>query len=425
MIAELSSIAQALPTGGLRAGDDSMKSMSDEKPPMRIAELADQCVQCGLCLPVCPTYALDANEVESPRGRIALAAALARGQVEASADLRIHLDHCLGCLNCQKVCPAHVKYDDLLVQTRALLGAAPERPTQLLEIIKRPAQWTRWRRIGQWTAFDAWKGAVAPILARPSLRNALAVWPKWPLPARHQGVAGTVSADDDVVALFPGCIASVEDRDAQAAATTLLSAAGYRVVELPAFCCGAMDLHDGATSEADRAAAQVRAAWQQANARYLVSVTPGCIGTLRHALPEAQVVDPLTLLADRIDRLDFRPLEERVALHIPCTQYNVTRSDGALLALLRKIPGLDVQALPRPPHCCGAAGSHMLTFPERAATLRDQTLRQVAALAADRVLSSNIGCRMHLASGMDADAARKTQHPLVMLAQQLIAPRSP
>lgn len=426
MIAELSSIAQALPTGGLRAGDDSMKSMSDEKPPMRIAELADQCVQCGLCLPVCPTYALDGNEAESPRGRIAIAAALARGQATATPALRTHLDHCLGCMNCEKVCPAQVKYGELLVRTRALLGPAPDRPKALLNIVKQPRQWRHARRLARWTGFDLWKKAASRLIPdAPSLRAALALWPQWPLARRHADVPVRVRQSSETVALFPGCIASVEDGEAQAAAITLLQAAGYQVITLPAFCCGAMDLHDGVTQSAERSAAQVREAWHRSAARHLVSVTPGCIAALRQALPGVRVADPITLLGERIDQLNFRPLAQRVAVHIPCTQYNVTRSDGALLMLLRKVPELDVQPLARPPHCCGAAGSHMLTFPERAAKLRAQTLRQVAALAADCMLTSNIGCRMHLAAGMDKAAAQQTQHPLVLLSQQLIAPRSP
>jgi len=125
------------------------------------------------------------------------------------------------------------------------------------------------------------------------------------------------------------------------------------------------------------------------------------------------------LLAAHAERLRFRPLSARVAVHLPCTQSNVARSDDALLRLLRRVPGLDVAPLPKPPHCCGAAGTHVLEFPERAARLREDTLRQVAALAPQRLLSSNIGCRLHLAAGMQNERDWPHQHPLVLLAQQL------
>ncbi|MGO4700998.1 (Fe-S)-binding protein [Dyella sp. 2RAB6] len=398
-----------------------MMNRSEEKPPTRIAALADQCVQCGLCLPVCPTYALDRNEAESPRGRIAIAAALARGQVAPTAELREHLDHCLGCMGCEQVCPAHVRYGELLVETRALLGPAPRRPEREIGLVRDPARWRRLRRVLGRVGFTRWKSLLATCLpAQSAWRSALALWPANPLPAPY--VAQPASAetpDTDTVALFPGCIASVEDADAQRAALALLRAAGYRVVELPAFCCGAMDLHGGDTAKAEQAATQVGAAWQSAKAAHLVTITPGCIGTLRHALPGVRVADPIALLAARAERLSFRPLATRVAVHLPCTQSNVARSDDALLRLLRRVPELDVAALPKPPHCCGAAGTHMLEFPERAARLRDDTLRQVAALAPQRLLSSNIGCRLHLAAGMQHDHHWPHQHPLVLLAQQL------
>jgi glycolate oxidase iron-sulfur subunit len=401
-----------------------MTTMPLEKTPLhapagRIAELADQCVQCGLCLPVCPTYALDRNEAESPRGRIAIASALARGLVDPTAELREHLDHCLGCLNCEAVCPAHVQYDELLVETRALLGPSPRRPRRLLGLLKRPAWLRLLRQVGGWVALRHWKGWLAHRLPttspwRAALLNLPSQLPAGP--ARNRP-----SLDGPAhLALFPGCVASVEDAEAQRAAIRLLQAAGFRVSLLPAFCCGAMDLHGGAIEAAEQAARCVRQAWHASGASQLVSVTPGCLGTLRRGLPGVDVLDPLELLATRAEALSFRPLTQRVALHLPCTQRNVAHSDGALMQLLRQVPGLDVQLLPRPPHCCGAAGSHLLEFPARAATLRDDTLRQAATLDPQLLLSSNIGCRLHLAAGIDAQGlAWSTRHPLTLLAQQL------
>jgi len=403
-----------------------MITMALEKPPLarkqKIASLADQCVQCGLCLPTCPTYGLDGNEAESPRGRIAIAAALARGDAEPTAALRIHLDHCLGCLNCQRVCPANVKYDELLVETRALIGPAPERPRALLAMLKQPTLLRLAARLGGATGLERWKRRLADRLPmNSSWRAALQAWSgtDGDLPLAR---IATEDTEQTTVALFPGCVASVEDEAAERAAILLLQAAGYRVARLPAFCCGAMDLHGGDMDTADRLAARVRESWRQSGATQLVTVTPGCLGTLRRALPDATVVDPATLLAERRDRLAFRfrPLERRVALHLPCTQLNVARSESALQALLGKVPSLELAVVPRPPHCCGAAGTHMLEFPERAARLRDGVLGQIATLAPQQLLSSNIGCRLHLAAGMDGDGRRwPHMHPLTLLAQQL------
>ncbi|WP_404613910.1 hypothetical protein [Rhodanobacter hydrolyticus] len=60
----------------------------------------------------------------------------------------------------------------------------------------------------------------------------------------------------------------------------------------------------------------------------------------------------------------------------------------------------------------------LLEFPERAVQLREAALQPLAALAPARLLSSNIGCRLHLAAGDDA-THWTTQHPLSLLAQQL------
>ncbi len=106
------------------AGHDSRRNraypvdMNGPAAPDPLLALADVCVQCGLCLPVCPTYQVEAIEAESARGRIAMARALVLGTVAATEAGEDHLDHCLACRNCEEVCPSGVEYGALLVLAR-------------------------------------------------------------------------------------------------------------------------------------------------------------------------------------------------------------------------------------------------------------------------------------------------------------------
>ena len=114
----------------------------------------------------------------------------------------------------------------------------------------------------------------------------------------------------------------------------------------------------------------------------------------------------------------FRPRPERIALHLPCTQRNVVRSGGASRALLARVPGLEIVELDAGSGCCGAAGTHLLDEPARAAAHRAPLLGQFAASGATRLLSANIGCRLHFANGTRLPA----QHPLEFLAECLEGP---
>ncbi|MET4730202.1 glycolate oxidase iron-sulfur subunit [Lysobacter enzymogenes] len=373
------------------------------RPADPLAALADRCVQCGLCLPACPTYGREQVEAESPRGRIALARAWALDTIPATAASDAHLDHCLGCRSCEAVCPAGVEYGRLLV-------AARSRQRE-----RRPAGWrqrlaeglaARPRTLAAWLAVYR---AAYPLLP--------AAWRPLPRPPGRVRAAtrGAVAPAPQRVALFVGCVADSYEAPLRAALARLCAAVGVELeIVASQGCCGALHEHAGDTATAAALAARNRAAF--AGRGQVLTLASGCHDSLRRSLPAGvDAIDALAFLADRAGALRWRRTPQRVALHLPCTQRNVVRSVPALRRLLAAVPGLEVVELDAGLGCCGASGTQMLTEPARAAQYRAPLLEQFERSGAQRVLSANVGCRLHLGNGTEA----VVQHPLEFLGECL------
>lgn len=77
---------------------------------LRLESLLDNlnaCSGCGLCLAVCPTFALAQDETEAPRGRIRLMREVVDGALAPGA-ARGSVDSCLRCGSCHDACPTGV-----------------------------------------------------------------------------------------------------------------------------------------------------------------------------------------------------------------------------------------------------------------------------------------------------------------------------
>ncbi len=83
---------------------DLMTAFDTHRPPEQ--SVLDDCVHCGFCLDACPTYALWAQEADSPRGRIVLIDEALNGSRELSDEMVSHFDSCLGCMACVTACPS-------------------------------------------------------------------------------------------------------------------------------------------------------------------------------------------------------------------------------------------------------------------------------------------------------------------------------
>ena len=366
-------------------------------------ELADRCVKCGLCLPHCPTYVLAEQEGESPRGRIALMQGLATGRLQPHAVLVRHLESCLGCRACEQACPAAVPYGELIDAGRALLnerGVTPPATRRwLAALLRRPRLLRALTRLARVPGAARLARLVGGLPARAvDLLPADARAPRRQ-PPRQSAPRGRVQ-------LFAGCVGRALDGQGLDDARRLLEAAGWAVdVPRSQGCCGAIDLHAGRPGPAARAARRNVQAF--AGEGPVVACASGCAATLQEygrlagaagARLAARVADPAELLAEA--ELVLRPGPYRdVALHIPCTQRNVTGSAGATRRLLSRLPGLRVRELAA--GCCGAAGETFLSQPALADALLAPLLDDLRRAPPDALVTSNIGCALHFRAGLE------------------------
>jgi glycolate oxidase iron-sulfur subunit len=88
----------------------------------------------------------------------------------------------------------------------------------------------------------------------------------------------------------------------------------------------------------------------------------------------------------------------QVVFHPPCTLQHGQQIHGAVENLLASL-GAAVAPFAEIHMCCGSAGTYSVLQPELAYRLRDRKLGHLQAANPDVILSANIGCITHLASG--------------------------
>jgi glycolate oxidase iron-sulfur subunit len=384
---------------------------------------ADLCVKCGLCSPHCPTYRQTADENESPRGRIALIQGWAAGRLPLTAALRKPLDDCLLCRNCEAVCPAKVPYTRLMDRFRAETGqarkplAARALSSAVREGLRHPVLANLGRRAldaaARLPGGSAWK--ALPPAGNPE--NWYGEHPAAGEPIAHAG-------------LFLGCTAVVADAATVTAILELLPRLGVSVtVPGNQACCGAMDLHAGDAAAAQALMSRNIEAFAGLPLDAVIGFASGCSAALleyrRHSdapaaeTLSAKVKDISSFLADRIpaERWDLAPLEAKILVHNPCSLRNVFGTEKSVEALLRRIPRAEVKVLPGRGRCCGAAGSYMLDHRRMAEAIRTETVEAILVESPYYLVTSNIGCALHLRAGLQGRAGIPVIHPVQLLAQ--------
>lgn len=368
------------------------------------------CVQCGLCLPHCPTFRVTGDEALSPRGRIHLMREVQDNDAPLTDEVLESFETCVQCRGCEPACPSSVPYGHLMEQTRESLAEVGE----LAPLWQRLA----FKPLANPTMLQAGSSALAVAQRLKLVPKRLGISAE--LPIRREPL---VASGTDVY-FFTGCVMDAWQREVHRAGVRVIEAAGFGVTptnEL-APCCGALQAHAGLAGDTRNLAEKMMANLD--TDRPILVDSAGCgaamkdyghlLGTEEAKAFSERVFDIQEWLAPHVDKLpDVAPLDLRVAVQDPCHLRHVQRVHEATRTVLSpfvsELVELDDDGL-----CCGAGGAYSVLQPELSGQIRDRKVAAIDRVTPDVVASANPGCSMHLAA-----AGVPTIHPMELIDQAL------
>ncbi len=383
------------------------------------------CVHCGFCTATCPTYVLDGDELDSPRGRIYLIKDMLEYDRPASREVVKHIDRCLSCLACMTTCPSGVHYMHLVDHARARIEDTFARPlldrwlrATLAAVLPDNAR-LRWALRAARLA-RPFAGLLAACGLRPlaaMLRLAPGRLPRGPATVGRRVIAAQ-GARKGRVALLSGCVGPVIKPSIEEAAIRVLTRHGIEVVLAPGQgCCGSLVHHLGREQEALVAARANIDAWSGEIATggldAVLVTASGCGTTVKdygfmlrgdsaYAGKAARISALARDISEYLAGIELSASGESggllVAYHSACSLQHGQKIARQPKELLCKI-GFVVKDVPEGHLCCGSAGTYNILQPDIARRLRDRKVGNIEKLAPDVIAAGNIGCMIQIAAG--------------------------
>ena len=418
--------------------DDPDIHLKHLKPLPAADEIVDKCIECGFCEPVCPSRGLTL----SPRQRIVMwrdIQAKRRAGIDTRELLQTYqyqgLDTCAATGLCAQRCPVGINTGELVKKLRGQAASHLQRADWLAEHFHTVL---RGARLTLAVANGARKLLGAPRLERLSSdlrRISRGRLPQWtaamPQPLAPISVIPVSQDARPRVVYLAACVSRVmgpaytdgEQRSLLDKTRALLEKAGYQVIfpeQADSLCCGQPFASKGYAEQAEHKRQELIAALLQASRGGLDPIycdTSPCTLRLVQDLGNCRLdlYDPVRFIRTHLlDRLEFTPQDEPVAVHVTCSTQHLGESQ-ALIDLARRCSKQVV--IPEGIHCCGFAGDKGFTTPQlNAHALR--TLKGAVQQCSEGISTSRtceIGLSTH--SGID-------YHGLVYLVDRVTRARS-
>ncbi|MBM6629112.1 (Fe-S)-binding protein [Mammaliicoccus vitulinus] len=397
------------------------------------------CVQCGFCLPSCPTYLTMKEEKHSPRGRINLVKYAVEGKVTLK-DLEEAIDLCLGCRQCETVCPTDVKYGDIYESAVEVLREKRNKKldTRIMSLFLE-------RNYMLDIMYQGLKLYHTPLISTvinktkaldvlpERLGNMAAILP--PVKKEKTQTQNPFRTKKITVGFFRGCMMDAFFSNINDLAIKILQAHDIQVVEIKQqTCCGALQHHAGEMEKSKKLAKLNIEALEKYDVDYYVNAIGGCGASLieyDHLLRDDESwkvraekfvgkVRDISVILDNINlNLDI-PINIKATYQPSCHLQNVQHVFNEPEKIIQRIKGLDYKVLPEKDICCGSAGIYNIVNYDASMDILDRKMSHVKEVEPQLIITSNPGCHLQMLLGVKKEGLEeniKVKHIVEVVAE--------
>ncbi len=400
------------------------------------------CIRCGLCLAVCPTYREYLKETASPRGRVALSRKGLEGELELRPNLIEQMYGCFACMACNDLCPVGIRPADLALSMRSVQEQI------------RPAKWKQWLFGGLISHANRMELAALPLrlyqklgirrlvymlglnrLLPDRIRDLEAMLPRIPQRPLRRILPETTDAFGELryrIGFFLGCAQSLLFADQSAATLRVLAHNGCTVITPKEIeCCGMPARGYGRMDLVENQARHNISVFEKCNVDFIVTDCATCGSTLkeygsllagdsewasRAGIFSRKVRDICEFLSQIPLRKPPKRIDARVTYHDPCHLRRGQQIWKEPRKLLSLIDGLEFVELQEADWCCGSAGSQLITHYDTSLKVLEKKIDNVATTEARILASGCPGCQMQLNTGLKRRGLPvRVVHPVTLL----------
>jgi len=418
---------------GVLITSDALAHMHNIKLNPTIEAVADHCVECGYCEPICPSKDL----TTTPRQRIVLRRALKNAELAGDRPLAAELrksseygveETCAVDGLCESSCPVGINTGTLVTTLRA------ERNEGIPDAI--------WNQLSlHWAGVINGLGAALTATSRipnsvtepinRGLRNFIGT-DRVPLYSKSLPRGGKyrspIKEPNADFVLFASCLESIFEAESNAALQSLATKAGLRC-EIPEgiseMCCGtpwkSKGMTEGYSTMVDRTYQALLAASDNGRLPIVCensSCTEGLLKALRSKEDsQLRIIDSVDFTANvLLPKVEVTHMLDSVVLHPTCS--STLLGSNKNLDLLASTISRSVTT-PEEWGCCAFAGDRGMLHPELTASATRAEAESIRGRRFDAYLSTNLTCEI----GMSRATGQNFKHILVTLNELAISKR--